>query len=311
MAHPRRLRFGAQLPSAAGGREWVRVVQEIEDLGYATLSVPDHLGPQLAPIPALAVAGACTTGLRLTMSVLANDLRNPAMLAKEVATLDVLSDGRVELGLGTGWMTADYDATGIRLDPAGIRLARLSESVDLVRSIWSGQPVSFDGKHYHVSGLTGHPTPVQNPIPIMLGGSGPKMLGLAARKADIVSIGINARAGTLTSDSYADASREAVERKLSWVREAAGEREADLELCVRVLRTEVTDDVVEARVRHAAELRLSPRQLIDSPHFLIGTAGQLADDVRRHREQLGVSYYVISANGAASLAPVVQETTGT
>jgi probable F420-dependent oxidoreductase len=291
--------------------DWREAASEVERLGYSSLSMPDHLGSQYGPIAALSFAAATTKELRLTNSVLANDLRHPVMLAKEMATLDVLSGGRVELGLGTGWMTSDYRALGLTVDSPAIRLARLAEAVQLLRLVWSGARVEFNGKHYQVGDLEGWPLPTQGQIPIMLGGAGRRMLGLAAQVADIVSIGINASAGQLTAAAYRDAIRSAVDRKIGWTREAAGRRWDDLEVCIRVLRAEITDDPEEARRRHAQQLGLDASDLVDSPHFLIGSPGDMVEAIHRYREELGISYFVVSGDAYPGFAPAVEKLTGT
>ena len=193
-------------------REWQETAQRAEALGYSTLIAQDHFGPQLAPLPSLVAAGAVTSSMRLATIVLDNDFRHPATMAKEAATVDVLTDGRLELGLGAGWLEADYTKTGLSFDPPAQRLERLAETVQICKAFFaSEEPVTFSGKHYQVAGLDASPRPVQQPRPpIMIGGRQRRMLSLAGREADIVSISLLDRNGPT------------FEQKLAWVREAAG-----------------------------------------------------------------------------------------
>src|ERR1700728_5102918 len=189
MPDARRLRFAVQLVAAPDGPGWASLAQKAEESGFDVVSLPDHLGEQFAPLPALTAAACATTRLRLSMFVLANDMRHPGVLAKEVATLDVLSGGRVELGLGAGWDRAEYAALGIPFDRPSVRIARLEESVRAIRALLAGEEVSVHGEHYQLEGLSGRPGPVQaGGLPIVLGGGGRKMLSLAGRLGDIVSV---------------------------------------------------------------------------------------------------------------------------
>ena len=187
-----------QLTHAASGAEWVELVRRTEDEGYATISLPDHLGPQFAPIPALAAAAAVTSRVHLSMFVLANDWRNPAMLAKEVATIERLSDGRMELGIGAGWDANEYRGMGVPFDRPSVRIERLAEAVTILRGLLGGETVTFEGAHYQVHDLAVLPAPVRpGGVPITLGGGGRKMLSLAARVGDVVSIATNNSARTV------------------------------------------------------------------------------------------------------------------
>ena len=189
MATSRPFRFGCSLAGFDHGHDWAETARRIEDLGYSTMLVPDHLGDQLAPLPALAVAAAVTTRLRVGSFVLSNDFRHPVLLAKEAATVDLLSGGRLELGLGAGWRREEYEAAGLDFDPGALRLARLEESVAVLRGLWSGRPFRFAGDHYRVEELQGRPLPAQaGGPPLFLGGGGPRLLALAGRVADIVGL---------------------------------------------------------------------------------------------------------------------------
>ncbi len=199
-------RFGVQASTGRSGDEWVEQARRIEGLGYSTLFMPDHfVDTDLAPMVALSFAAAATTTLRIGMLVLGNDHKHPAVAAKEAATLDVLSGGRLEFGLGAGWMTADYRALGLPYDSHGTRIARLAEALTVVKGVWGAGPFDFAGEHYTIAGYDGLPQPRQQPRPpILVGGGGPKVLRLAGREADIVGINPNLRAGAIGVDAALD-----------------------------------------------------------------------------------------------------------
>src|SRR3954454_18343105 len=189
MAHPRKFRFGVQLMNAKDGTDWAEQARRAEALGYSTLFLPDHFGDQLAPLPAMMAAADATMTLRVGALVHDNDYKHPVVLAKEVATVDLLSGGRVEFGIGAGWMTTDYEQSGIPKDRDGVRIAKMVEALDIYRGLWAPGPFSFKGEHYTIDGLDGPPKPVQQPHPpILIGGGGPKVLRIAAQHADIVGI---------------------------------------------------------------------------------------------------------------------------
>ncbi len=307
--HP--FRFGLSLAGFDHGHDWAETARRIEDLGYSTMLVPDHLGDQLAPLPAVAAAAAVTTTLRVGTFVLDNDYRHPVLLAKETATVDLLSGGRFELGLGAGWRREEYDAAGIVFDAGKIRLARLEEAVAVLRGLWSGEPFSFDGDHYQVQNLEGRPLPAQpGGPPLFLGGGGPRLLALAGANADIVGLAPRARpVGTLDP---ADVSPEAVETKLDAVRAAAGARFAEIELNVLTLVMEVDDHV--DRERRVDELAgrwgLEPAAVRDSPHVVLGPPEQVVEDLLARRERFGISYVTVPEPALADFAPVVARLAG-
>src|SRR6476660_4849614 len=186
MAHARKFRFGIQLSTAPTAHDWLALARKAEDLGYSTLFMPDHFGEQLAPVPALMAAADATTDLRLGALVFDNDYKHPVVLAKEIATLDVLSNGRIEFGIGAGWMTTDYEQSGIPKDRDGVRIDRMVEALDVYRGAWAEGSFSFKGEHYTITDYDGLPKPLQQPgPPILIGGGGPKVLRIAAQHADI------------------------------------------------------------------------------------------------------------------------------
>jgi probable F420-dependent oxidoreductase len=250
--------------------------------------------------------------LRLHTLVWCNDYRHPVVLAKEAATLDLLSDGRLELGIGAGWMRSDYDKAGMGYDRPGIRIDRMLESIEVLRGLFAGGPFSFEGEYYRIDGLDGTPKPVQQPHPpFLIGGGGPRFLRLAGRHADIVGINFNLASGAIGPDLGPDGTAERYQQKLSWVREGAGDRFDDLELQVRVFMTMLTNDRLATAGAIATGLGLTAEQGLASPFALIGTTGQIAEDLRRRRERFGLSYIVVGEESVDGLAPVVAELAGT
>ena len=237
-------RFGVQASTARTGAEWAEQARKIEGLGYSTLFMPDHfVDTDLAPMVALSFAAAATTTLRIGMLVLGNDYKHPAVVAKEAATLDVLSEGRLEFGLGAGWMTADYTALGLPYDSPGIRIARLGEALAVVKGAWGDGPFDFTGDHYTITEYDGLPKPVQQPRPpILVGGGGRKVLRMAGREADIVGINPILRAGEIGVEAARDTLGDSTRRKVEWIREGAGERFDELELQIRYFVASITDD---------------------------------------------------------------------
>lgn len=306
MATSRPFRFGCSLAGFDHGHDWPETARRIEDLGYSTMLVPDHLGDQLAPLPALAVAAAATTRLRVGSFVLSNDFRHPVLLAKEAATVDLLSGGRLELGLGAGWRREEYEAAGLDFEPGALRLARLEESVAVLRGLWSGRPFRFAGDHYRIGELQGRPLPAQaGGPPLFLGGGGPRLLALAGKVADVVGLAPRSRPdGTLDP---ADVTTDATDAKLDVIRQAAGSRLAGLELNALVLAARVGPNV--SRRRQADELatkwEVSSDSVLASPHAVLGSCDQVVDDLLARRERFGISYITVPEPAMDAFAPVV------
>ena len=313
MAHPRKFRFGVQLNTAASGEEWAAAAREVEDLGYATLFLPDHFGDQLAPVPAMQAAADATTDLKVGALVFDNDYKHPVVLAKEMATIDLLSGGRVEFGLGAGWMHSDYEQSGIALDKPSVRIARMEEGLEVIRGLWADGPFSYEGTHYTITDLDGLPKPAQKPgPPILLGGGGPKVLGVCGRHADIVGINPSIPAGEIGPDAARDAATDRVDQKVEWLREAAGDRFADIELNALVFVTTVTDDPGPVREMIAGAFGVDQELVDESPYVWIGSAAEIADQLRAARERWGFSYLVVQGPEAMrAVAPVVAELAGT
>ncbi len=306
----RPLRFGVQLKTADSAAEWFDEVRRAEDAGYDVLTMSDHVPGQLAPLIALTAAASVSSRIRLGTWVLCNDFRHPAILAKEVATLDMLSHGRLELGIGAGWMTEDYEQAGIPLDRPGLRIERLAETVHLLRGLWGPAPFSFEGEHYTVRELDGAPKPIQDPLPIQIGGGGRRMLTLAAQQADIVGLGMQLSSGTIGPDAGQSLTAEATDQKLTWIREGAGSRWSRLALNARVTMVSVANNATTAAEDLGRPLALSADQVLASPHAFAGDLERIKDHILACRERFGVSYFTVSQKALTPLAPLVSRLAG-
>jgi probable F420-dependent oxidoreductase len=304
MVNARPFRFGVTAHRAGSHKEWRELCRKVEDLGYSSIAVPDHFGEQLAPIAALTTAAAVTTNLRVGMLVAANDFRHPVPHAKELATLDVLSDGRVIWGMGAGWLAPEYHAAGIAFDRPGVRVDRLGEAVAVMKAIFADGPASFDGSHYRVSGLEGHPKPVQRPHPpLLIGGARHRILGLAGREADIVGIAPVPNNG---SEAATRARLEAaIDAQLGWIRDAAGDRFGDLELNMVAFPVILDEDRVARAVKLAPRLRMTPDAVLAAPHVWVGGVDGICEALEQRRERWGVSSWNVPVALLDRAAPVV------
>jgi probable F420-dependent oxidoreductase len=306
-------RFGVQCssPPDITAARWRDLARKVEDLGFHRLTVSDHLDDQLSPVAALMAAADATTTLRIGALVFCNDYRHPAVLAKEAATLDILSEGRFELGMGAGWMTSDYHAAGIAMDPPSVRIRRLEEAVEVVAGLFSEGPCHFEGEHYRIDGLSGSPKPVQAPLPLLIGGGGRKVLELAGRHAHIVGLNPKLPNGVIDASAGPDATEAATDRKLGWIRAAAGDRFDQLELQTRIHLAMVTDDRDTIAEALGPGLGLSPAEALASPHALCGTVRQIVEDLQYRRERFGIASIGLSLDTLDAMAPVVAELAGT
>ncbi len=305
-------RFAVQLEEAPTGSAWRDLARKVESLGYATLFVPDHLGDQWGPIVALTAAAEATTTLKVGALVFDNDYRHPVVLAKEMATLDLLSEGRLEVGLGAGWMKADYDQSGIPYDEPSVRVERFEESVQIVEALWAHGTCTFSGAHYQVAGAIGMPRPFRSPRPtLLLGGGGKRVLSFAARHADIVGVNANLRAGAIGPEVAASVTAERFAQRVAWIREAAGDRFADLELQVLTFVAAITDDRQGLADALAPGFGIDPVAALEVPMVVVGTVDQVCDTLRERRERYGFSYYVFHVDDIEPFAPVVEQLTGT
>jgi probable F420-dependent oxidoreductase len=305
-------RFALQLSQAASPAAWRERARKAEDLGYSTLYVPDHLDDQWAPMVALTVAAEATTTLRVGTLVLDNDFRHPVVLAKEAATLDVVTGGRFEFGLGAGWMTTDYEVSGIPMDKPAVRVARLAESLEIMRAMWRDGSATFDGEHYRVSAAGGTPVPTTpGGPPLVIGGGSKRILTLAGRYADIVSIVPSLSAGYIGPEVAAEGVVEKYADRVRWVREAAGDRAGDLEFQCWTAAVQVVPNGDEVVASLAPLFDLTPEQLRAAPLALIGTVEEITETLRKRREELGFSYIVVHEAEMDALAPVIAELAGT
>jgi probable F420-dependent oxidoreductase len=311
--HP--FRFGLNAISSGSREEWRSTARKIEDLGYSTLCVADHLWTQLAPLTSLMAAAEVTSKLRLGSLVFGNDFRHPVTLAREAATIDLLSQGRLELGIGTGWERADYEGTGISLDPSGVRVSRFEEAIQLIKQLFGDEPVSYQGMYYTITNLNALPKPAQRPHPpLLIGGGSRRMLSIAAREADIVSVNVQSTAeGGLNLRSF---TAESTDQKIEIIRQAAGERFEALELNVLVLAAQITNDGQAAAMKLVRDWeidleKISLAEMIESPHFLFGSEEEIVEQLQRRRERYGISYFTLFGEEyIETFAPIVARLAG-
>ncbi len=312
MSFPLRpFRFGVQASSAKSRAEWVDLALRTEGQGYSCLTMPDHYDEQMAPVPALMTAANVTTTLRVGALVWDNDYKHPAVLAKELATMDVLSDGRLELGIGAGWMISDYEQMGIPYDSAKIRIDRFVEGIKVIKGAMAQGPFSFSGEHYTITGYHGTPKPIQTPCPpILIGGGGKRVLSIAAREADIIGINATMSAGVVGPDAISTMNAAAVDEKVDIVRVAAGARLADIEMNVRAFLVNITDDAAGAAAGIAKMMGVEQKMVEETPFALVGPPNKLIEDLLARRERWGFSYVIVGAEDVDSFAPVVSALNG-
>jgi probable F420-dependent oxidoreductase len=309
-------RFAAGIRGSASRAEFEDGVREIERVGYSAMMLSDHLVDQFAPIAALGVAAAVTSTLRLGTFVFNNDLRHPVVLAQELATLDRLSDGRLEIGIGAGWNKPEYEGAGIPYDPGTVRIDRLAESVAIMKGLFADGPIDFQGRFYRVKGFEDLPRPIQRPHPpFFVGGGSPKLLRFAAQNAQIVGIAPRVR-----PDGKADVigcTLVGSEAKVAIIREAAGDRFDQLEInTYPSLSAKVTDQAkpaageVQDRIRQRYGIELSEKDILESPHVFIGTVESLVEKFRMLRERLGISHIFVGED-YRDFSPVVERLAGT
>lgn len=320
----RPFRFGLQAFEASSADDWFGTVRRAEDLGYSTLFTSDHyFGPgdiatemghrpiDVGPLTSIAMAAAVTKTLRVGCRVFACDFHHPVVLAKEMATLDMLSGGRLEVGLGAGWTAAEYDGLGIPMDSAGTRIERLGEYVKLMRAHWGGEPINVSGTHVNVHGFAGRPLPVQRPHPpIMIGGGAPRILRLAGREADIVSLNFNNSTGKLGAERVATSGLDVTREKIGWVRDGAKDRFDQIELEIGAYFIAVGDDVATQIEPMAARYGVTGDELLSHPHGLFGSVSEICDTIVARRAQLGISYVTIAQRNMEEFAPIVAALAG-
>lgn len=321
MTTNRPFRFGAGSIGVQSRAEWLDHARKAEALGYATLWMGEHPGfGGIEPTVALMAAADATTSLRLACHVFANDFHHPVLLAQSVATLDVFSEGRMEFGLGAGWLRSDYETCAVPFDPPSVRIGRLEEALHVIKGLWGKEAVTFSGEYYRVTDVNPELKPQQRPHPpIFIGGGGRRILTLAAREADIV--GVNPKgtpAGTIDLNTIA---ADAVDQRIAWIHEAAGPRFPELELQMGVLGVKVTENRQQGAEELAALVASVPStilsnpptadQVLTSPQFLVGTVEQIVEDLQARRERYGISYITVFGEYMEVLSPVVARMAGT
>ena len=324
----RSFRFGCQAsslwrnsPEPPTREGLVAAASRTEELGYDTFCVADHLWGYLAPIPVMMAVADVTSRLRIGTTVFNNDFHNPVVLASELATMDILSAGRIEIGLGAGWDETDYRKAGVRYDPPGMRISRLIEALDILELCFKAEPFDFPGEHYHVSDHTGFPKPSQPRIPVLIGGGGPRMLRIAARRADIVGLNF-LLSGSGPKGDAATFSPEALDEKVRLVRSAAPNRSPEFNLVTQIV--DVTDGPPRASAAEFAapasrksyqgrvlqNLDPTKGEVESSPYCLVGTVKTIIDDLQRTRDRFGVSYITIPFSETEQFAPIVEALSG-
>lgn len=293
-------------------RSWRRLCREVEALGYSALYLPDTCTPQMGPLAALGAAAAHTTTLRIGMLVANNDLRNPAVLAKELATLDVLSDGRLEWGIGAGWSRPDYQSVGLPFDRPALRVERMIEAVDLLERIFSGAPVTHEGRHYSAKDLLGAPEPVQKPRPpLLIGAAERRMLTFAGEKADMVNVNRSFSAVSFGGRPPRKRPDEAVADQIGWIRAGAGPRFDDIEISMEVNPPlAITAHRRAALDRLAGSTGLPPEHLMADPRTWVGSSQAIVESLHGHRERFGVSHWVVYEQYLRDAVPIVAELAG-
>src|SRR4051794_21241404 len=311
----RPFRFLANASEVVTGHELADRARRAEDMGYDALVIPDHLLDQLSPVVAMSTIVAATSTLRVSAFVMNNDLRHPAVVAQDLASIDVLSGGRLDIAIGAGWNRPEYDALGLAFDPAPVRQARLAESITVLKGLFSGSPFSFNGEYYTITDYAAQPVPVQRPHPpFFIGGGGRRTLTLAGREADIVGLApriLSEQRGDPASITWA-----ATEEKLDWVRATAADRFDDLEFNVYPSQWPivVTDDLrgearkVIDRMKERTGRELTEQDVIDSPHIFIGSIDRFVEKFSELRERLGINSFLVGS--LDELGPVVERLAG-
>jgi probable F420-dependent oxidoreductase len=313
---PRAFRFAVGAGEASDSRTLTEQARLAESLGYSTLLTSDHLLDQLGPIAALATVAAATSVLRVGTFVLNNDLRHPAVLAQELASLDILSGGRLEIGLGAGWNLDEYRAAGLRYDRFEVRHERMAEALHVLKGLFADRAFDFAGKHYEMVAMDGRPKPMQRPHPpFLIGAGGRQGLMLAAREAQIV--GLAPRLQRPGSPDVLSLTAAASAEKIAWVREAAGSRFSEIELNTygSLGPAQITNDArgaaraVADRLRQRYGVEVGEEDVLESPHTFIGTVDALVEKCLMLRERFGISY-IFPLSDPATFAPVVERLAG-
>ena len=304
----RPFRFAISFGGSPSRAELLAAIRRAEAAGFSVVATADHISSRHAVMPLLATA-AQVSALRVSPMVIANDYRHPVMVARDGATIDILSEGRFELGIGTGWIEEQYRAAGISYDDPKTRVDRFEEAIAVIKGCWSGEPVTHAGRYYQVTDAT-CPRPVQLPHPpLLIAGSGRRMLTLAGREASIVGISPLGRvaSGFEHFDPAMGSSATRIDEQLTWIREGAGLRFDDLELSVMAHHLQVTDDVDATAAQLASEWDSTPELVLASPHVFIGPTGRIIETLQERRERYGISYVVFASANLAAVESIVNK----
>ncbi len=310
---PRSFRFAVMSSAAPDARTWRERARRIEELGYSTLFMPDHFDDQWAPLVSLTVALEATERLVVGSLVLDNDYRHPVVLAKEAATLDLVAEGRFELGLGAGWKRTDYDSSGIPYDPPGERVSRMQEALTVMKQLWSTpDPVTFKGEHYSIDSAVGTPRPHTKPHPkICIGGGSRRVLSIAAAEADIIGVNASLAEGDIGPGAVASSTAVAFDEKIRWIRDASGGRFGQIELQCHTAAVMIIPNRREMAERLAPSLGVTPEEALEVPLVLAGTVDEICESLVERRERHGLSYWVVPDSVIDDFAPVVERLSGT
>lgn len=317
-------RFGLQAYAPNSGREWRELARKAEATGFSSFHLADHIigpGPALtatghpiqtvAAIPAMAVAAEATSTIKVGCRVLCVDYRNPVMLAKEVATLDFFSEGRLELGLGAGWLQNEYEAIGVPFDRPGIRIDRFEEVVALLRASFAEGELNINTPHVHAVGFEAVPKPfTKSGPPIMIGGGAKRILTIAGREADIVSLNFNNSSGKLGAEGIGSSTAELTDQKIQWIKDGAGSRFDQIEIEIAAYFTIVTPDGEGTRAKMAPMFGMTPEVFAEHPNALIGSVDEICDRIVERRERFGISYISFGASVIDAVIPVVERLAG-
>jgi probable F420-dependent oxidoreductase len=309
----RPFRFNVVVEHAQTSTEWINKARLAEELGYTTFLVPDHTWVEVDPVVGLMAAAASTSRIRIGSHVFCNDFRNPTLLAKQVASIDVFSGGRFQLGLGCGYFSGDYLHTGIPFDSVGMRISRLEEAISLIKSYFSSDVLNFSGQYYQAQGMAAKPKPAQKQLPLYMGGAGKRVLSLAGREADIIGLGAKFVGPAAFAFDLRSTQPAANHEKLEWIRAAAGTRFEQLEFSTTVFKAVITSsdaqrDAVAQRM--AETFRVAPEEVLHSMNVLVGTAEQIIDELEEQRAVFGISCIEILEGDMETFAPLVAKLTG-
>lgn len=307
----RPFRFGLQTSNAPDAKAWRDKARTAEDLGYAALYIPDHFGDQWGPLVALTVAAEATSTLQIGALVFDNDYRHPVVLAKEIATLDLVSEGRAIFGLGAGWMRSDYEQSGLPYDEPAVRVDRFEEAVEVYTQLFREGTATFEGTHYSINGAVGEPRPTSGGPKLLIGGGGKRVLSHAARHADIVGVNPNLKSGATDQATAQSAVADMVDKRIGWIKDAAGERFDELELQMLTFIVQIGGNRKEMAEMMGPAMGISPEQAHDAPLALVGSVEEICDQLVERRERWGLNDWVVHDAEFEAFGEIVARLAGT